>query len=114
MEISKREIADLRGVETHVECARCGKIVPFEEAEPEEGGEWECLPCWKRCEAKELGDQAKRILDEMCSQNRLNEIPGQDYLHADFEDAYDTLIASARKLRRVLRRIDALGREEHG
>jgi len=36
-----------------VECARCGKQVPFEEAEPEEGGEWECRPCNIRCNEQE-------------------------------------------------------------
>lgn len=36
-----------------VQCARCGKILSCEDAVPEEGDEWECFPCWERCNAKE-------------------------------------------------------------
>ena len=36
-----------------VTCARCGKVLPCTEAIVEEGDEWECPPCWERCEAKE-------------------------------------------------------------
>ena len=36
-----------------VTCARCGKVVSSEDAVAEEGDEWECIPCWERCEAQE-------------------------------------------------------------
>jgi lysyl-tRNA synthetase class I len=36
-----------------VTCARCGKVLSCTEAVVEEGDEWECVPCWERCEAKE-------------------------------------------------------------
>lgn len=36
-----------------VECARCGLILSCEDAMPEEGDEWECYPCWVRCNEKE-------------------------------------------------------------
>ena len=49
----------LRGEGDTVECARCGKQVAFEDATPEEGGEWECLPCWERCEAQERAESWK-------------------------------------------------------
>ena len=44
----------IRGEGETVTCARCGKEVSFEEAIPEEAGEWECPTCWKRCEMQEL------------------------------------------------------------
>lgn len=44
---------DMRGEGDFVECASCGKAITFEEAEPEEGGEWECVPCNERCNAAE-------------------------------------------------------------
>jgi hypothetical protein len=34
-----------------VTCARCGKIGMASEYMVEEGDEWECPPCWERCEA---------------------------------------------------------------
>lgn len=49
----KEMIWVLRGEGETVTCARCGKDVPFNEAEPEEAGEWECRPCWELCEAME-------------------------------------------------------------
>jgi hypothetical protein len=36
-----------------VKCARCGVSLHASEAYVEEGDEWECEPCWERCEAKE-------------------------------------------------------------
>jgi hypothetical protein len=36
-----------------VNCARCGKLGTSEKFYVEEGDEWECLPCWERCEAIE-------------------------------------------------------------
>lgn len=36
-----------------VTCARCGKVLPCDEAYVEEGNEWECPECWERCEAAE-------------------------------------------------------------
>lgn len=45
----KELIWAIRGEGDTVECARCGKRVTFNEAEPEEGGEWECVPCNIRC-----------------------------------------------------------------
>lgn len=102
MDEAKAMIADLRGEGDTVPCTRCGKDVPVAEAEPEEGGEWECRPCWERCEAQERTALARELLDEMCQQNRLHEIPGQDYLNADFEGAYDEMVKNARKLRRLL------------
>lgn len=36
-----------------VKCARCGKVLPCTEATPEEGDEWECLPCNERLNAAE-------------------------------------------------------------
>lgn len=36
-----------------VTCARCGKVLPCDEACIEEGDEWECHECWERCEAQE-------------------------------------------------------------
>ncbi len=48
---------DLRDYEAlpdyEVECARCGLRLMASEAVPEEGDEWECEPCWERCEAAE-------------------------------------------------------------
>ena len=41
-----------------VECARCGNEITFEEAIPEEGGEWECYPCNKRCNEQERIENA--------------------------------------------------------
>jgi NAD-dependent SIR2 family protein deacetylase len=49
----KEMIWGLRGEGETVECARCGKQTPFEEAVPEEGDEWECFPCWERCNEQE-------------------------------------------------------------
>lgn len=36
-----------------VTCARCGKVLSCEEAIIEEGDEWECPPCWERCNEAE-------------------------------------------------------------
>lgn len=58
----KELLWDLRGEGATVECARCGKQVPFAEAEPEEGGEWECLPCNKRCNEQEQREKLARVL----------------------------------------------------
>src|SRR5690554_6167674 len=102
MDEVKAMLADLRGEGETVTCSRCGKEVAVADAEPEEGGEWECPPCWERCETQERSDQARAILDEMCNQRRLHEIPGQEYLHASFEDAYDELVTKARQVRRLL------------
>jgi hypothetical protein len=41
------------GPDYEVTCARCGKVLLASDAVPEEGDEWECLPCWERCEAVE-------------------------------------------------------------
>jgi len=49
----KQMIWDLRGENVTVECARCGKQIGIELAEPEEGGEWECRPCNIRCNEQE-------------------------------------------------------------
>lgn len=35
-----------------VRCARCGFVVMAKDAVPEEGDEWECMPCWDRNEAR--------------------------------------------------------------
>lgn len=51
----KEMLWDLRGENETVECARCGKKITFDEAVPEEAGEWECRPCWERCNAEEQG-----------------------------------------------------------
>jgi len=37
-----------------VVCARCGAVGNSEEFVIEEGDEWECPPCWERCNAAEL------------------------------------------------------------
>ena len=57
MDEVKAMLADLRGEGETVTCARCGKEVAVADAEPEEGGEWECLPCWERCEAQERSER---------------------------------------------------------
>lgn len=51
-------------------CARCGRLVPILDATPEEGDEWECLPCnrvWDKIEQLEskLGprDETIRLLE---------------------------------------------------
>lgn len=49
----KQLLWDMRGEGETVRCARCGKLVEFDEAEPEEGGEWECFPCNERCNEQE-------------------------------------------------------------
>lgn len=36
-----------------VTCARCGKVLSCLDAFIEESDEWECQPCWERCEAQE-------------------------------------------------------------
>lgn len=36
-----------------VKCARCGIALMASDACAEEGDEWECSPCWERCEAQE-------------------------------------------------------------
>lgn len=36
-----------------VTCARCGQVLPCDKAMIEEGDEWECEPCWERCESEE-------------------------------------------------------------
>lgn len=41
-----------------VTCARCGKVGMASKFMIEEGDEWECPPCWERCEAKERADSA--------------------------------------------------------
>src|SRR5690606_5493803 len=61
MDEVKATLADLRGEGETVTCARCGKEVAVADAEPEEGGEWECLPCWERCEAQERQDDTDTL-----------------------------------------------------
>jgi len=41
-----------------VTCARCGKVGDSEIFMLEEGDEWECPPCWERCEAQERASAA--------------------------------------------------------
>lgn len=36
-----------------VTCARCGKIGDCYSFVIEEGDEWECVPCWERCNKAE-------------------------------------------------------------
>ena len=36
-----------------VTCARCGITLPVTQMVIEEGDEWECPPCWLRCEHQE-------------------------------------------------------------
>lgn len=42
-----------------VTCARCGKVGMSNVFEIEEGNEWECPPCWDRCEAQEKASTSK-------------------------------------------------------
>ena len=35
------------------QCARCGGKVRMHNLVAEEGDEWECFPCWERCNAQE-------------------------------------------------------------
>jgi hypothetical protein len=44
-------------VDYEVCCARCGLRLMASEALVEEGDEWECLPCWERCNAQERGEK---------------------------------------------------------
>ena len=55
-----------------VTCARCGKVLPCNEAIIEEGDEWECPTCWERLEreqqqrenaARSYGSQTEREHD---------------------------------------------------
>ena len=64
MDEVKAMIADLRGEGETVTCARCGKEVAVADAEPEEGGEWECLPCWERCETQERSDRERQRMNQ--------------------------------------------------
>jgi hypothetical protein len=41
-----------------VVCARCGKLGTSETFFLEEDDEWECPPCWERCEAQCNADSA--------------------------------------------------------
>lgn len=47
-----------------VHCARCGKLGTSETFYVEEGDEWECPPCWERCEAQERAAAMKSVLQE--------------------------------------------------
>lgn len=48
-----------------VTCARCGKVLSCNDAIPEEGDEWECGPCWDRCNAEEqLQQQAAQAAED--------------------------------------------------
>lgn len=42
-------------------CDRCGKEDRQHRMMIEEGDEWECVPCWERCNAKELAELEKDI-----------------------------------------------------
>lgn len=53
------EEADLefmQGPDYEVTCARCGRIGLASVFLIEEGDEWECPPCWERCEREERED----------------------------------------------------------
>lgn len=43
-----------------VKCARCGKEGPSCAMVIEEGDEWECPECWKRCQASERSSRVKK------------------------------------------------------
>lgn len=47
-----------------VTCARCGKVLSCTEAVIEEGDEWECPPCWERCEAKERANSEQTVSEK--------------------------------------------------
>ena len=47
---------DLEAIPYDVTCDRCGLVLSCENAVAEEGDEWECFPCWERCNAKEKED----------------------------------------------------------
>jgi hypothetical protein len=51
-----------------VTCARCGKVLSCTEAVAEEGDEWECVPCWERCNAEE-----KRAAEDRAEQKWMTE-----------------------------------------
>jgi len=42
-----------------VTCARCGKVISCEDANLEEGDEWECWPCADRCNAQEAAERSQ-------------------------------------------------------
>jgi len=44
----------------NVTCARCGATGTTETFILEEGDEWECPPCWKRCEAESYREAARQ------------------------------------------------------
>jgi len=55
-DIDPRElIISLRGVPDH--CDFCGRTLPSEQLEPEEGGDWVCWDCLKRWEQNEEREQ---------------------------------------------------------
>jgi hypothetical protein len=50
------EVDDGPAPDWEITCARCGKVGMRSEFMIEEGNEWECPPCWERCEAAERAD----------------------------------------------------------
>lgn len=50
-----------------VKCARCGAVGLTADFIAEEGDEWECPPCWERCEAKERAE-AETVVSEWAGQ----------------------------------------------
>lgn len=57
MTITDFELGDWEPYE--VTCARCGKVGMCTDFVLEEGDEWECPPCWERCEAAERASVGK-------------------------------------------------------
>ena len=59
MEVSKQDIADMRG---HPErCDFCGWAGPLAFLEPEEGGDWACWHCQWRWDTNEIADALQSV-----------------------------------------------------
>jgi DNA-directed RNA polymerase subunit RPC12/RpoP len=52
---------DFYSEDYEVTCARCGRKLMASEATPEEGDEWECLPCNKRCNEQERAERTHMV-----------------------------------------------------
>lgn len=53
--VSFQGVAEDFPLTLQVTCARCGAHGTSMTFMVEEGDEWECPPCWERCEAQERG-----------------------------------------------------------
>lgn len=60
--------ADLDEASPMRTCARCGKQDRSHRMAIEEGDEWECFPCWERCNAQERAEHERSVVgQESCS-----------------------------------------------